>query len=141
MVNRVRGEMCRMTTVCMDSYENGVMAGWIYNPALEQGRHFHSTMQFLLDMEQILSRTEFPESFTILRSFTPSSPHITGPPDIHDKTGRAATFVIRILFRQNASWQGSIRWIEGQTEESFRSVLELLFLMDSAMTRKEAEAS
>ncbi|MCI9263720.1 MAG: hypothetical protein HFF06_04025 [Oscillospiraceae bacterium] len=49
------------------------------------------------------------------------------------RTGELATFDIRILFRQNSSWQGSVLWQEGDREESFRSVLELVLLMDSAM--------
>ncbi|NLW65775.1 MAG: hypothetical protein GXY26_06040, partial [Clostridiales bacterium] len=36
-------------------------------------------------------------------------------------------------FRQNASWQGVITWAEDRREESFRSALELVFLMDSAL--------
>jgi len=41
---------------------------------------------------------------------------------------------VKVLFRQNASWQGSIAWLEGKREESFRSVLELLLLIDSAVS-------
>lgn len=33
---------------------------------------------------------------------------------------------LRVLFRQNTSWHGSVAWVEGKCEESFRSVLELL---------------
>jgi hypothetical protein len=40
---------------------------------------------------------------------------------------------VRVLFRQNASWQGSLTWLEEGKEESFRSVLELLLLMHSAL--------
>ena len=40
---------------------------------------------------------------------------------------------VRILFRQNASWQGSVLWREGGQEERFRSALELVLLMDSAL--------
>lgn len=51
--------------------------------------------------------------------------------------GKRATFALRVLFRQNASWQGSVTWLEGGQEESFRSVLELLMLMNSALTEEE----
>ena len=44
-----------------------------------------------------------------------------------------ATFAVRVLFRQNASWQGEVTWLEGKREESFRSVLELILLMDGAL--------
>lgn len=43
------------------------------------------------------------------------------------------TFIIEIKSNQNNSWQGSIEWIEGKRMESFRSVLELVKLMDSAV--------
>lgn len=43
------------------------------------------------------------------------------------------TFIIEIKSNQYNSWQGSIEWIEGKRMESFRSVLELVKLMDSAM--------
>ena len=40
---------------------------------------------------------------------------------------------VRILFRQNASWQGTVLWSEGGQEERFRSALELALLLDSAL--------
>jgi hypothetical protein len=49
-----------------------------------------------------------------------------------------ATFFVRIIFRQNASWQGSVLWLEGQREQRFRSALELIFLLDNAL-RSAAE--
>ncbi|MBQ6876068.1 MAG: hypothetical protein IJN46_07520 [Lachnospiraceae bacterium] len=48
--------------------------------------------------------------------------------------GIKATFSVQILFRQNASWQGSVLWVERKIEESFRSVLELLLLIDNALS-------
>lgn len=43
------------------------------------------------------------------------------------------TFVIRVLFRQNATWQGSIQWLEGRQTRQFRSEYEMLKFMDEAM--------
>jgi hypothetical protein len=72
------------------------------------------------------------------RSFTRNSEEKTdmGSVVASAKEGKLATFSLRILFRQNASWQGSITWCEGRSEESFRSVLELLMLMNSALESK-----
>lgn len=47
------------------------------------------------------------------------------------------TFIIRILERQNATWQGSVTWIEEQREQNFRSALELLKLIDGALDENE----
>jgi hypothetical protein len=45
----------------------------------------------------------------------------------------SATFVIEILFRQNATWQGRITWIDGREAVYFRSMMEMLGLMESAL--------
>ncbi|MEE0713848.1 MAG: hypothetical protein U0M58_04865 [Blautia sp.] len=43
------------------------------------------------------------------------------------------TFVVNIKCRQNHTWQGTVKWIEGQKEIPFRSTLELIKLMESAI--------
>ena len=44
------------------------------------------------------------------------------------------TFIIKVLYRQNACWQGSIQWVEKGVKKNFRSTLELLKLMDQAVS-------
>lgn len=44
-----------------------------------------------------------------------------------------ATFVVNVLFQQNASWQGTVSWLNQGKTLPFRSLLELLKLMDSAI--------
>lgn len=41
-------------------------------------------------------------------------------------------FYLRIQYRCNSSWQGSLQWIDGRKTEVFRSVLELANLIESA---------
>lgn len=48
-----------------------------------------------------------------------------------------AIFKVKVLFRRGASWQGIISWAEGQQEVTFRSALELIKLMDSALPQPE----
>lgn len=133
MMTRALGAQYRTTTVCIDSYESGVPSGRFYNQWLEEGRMFHSMSSFLLEMEQALDSMDFPKSFTAVRTFaeTPTGLPALGEPGF--RPGCAATFEVRVMFRQNASWQGSVTWLEGKREQSFRSVLELIFLMDSAL--------
>ena len=47
------------------------------------------------------------------------------------------TFVIDIIDQQNASWQGSVQWINTGKKENFRSALELLRLIDSALAEEK----
>ena len=49
------------------------------------------------------------------------------------QTGERETFVVRILNTQNATWQGTVTWTDGKRTEPFRSALELIKLIDSAL--------
>jgi len=44
------------------------------------------------------------------------------------------TFEISVKFMQNSTWQGQIHWIEKNRKQNFRSALEMLKLMDEALT-------
>ncbi len=47
--------------------------------------------------------------------------------------GDRATFLVQVQFRQNATWQGTITWTEQKKTNHFRSTLEMVKLMDSAL--------
>ena len=134
MQHRIRGNQYQTTIVCVDSYENGVLAGRFYNPYLKDGETFQSLTQFLLKMEQTLDSMNLPQSFTAARAFGPLPPRMSEHPSAPERLeGAIATFSVRVVFRRNASWQGSVTWLESGREQSFRSVLELVLLMDSAL--------
>lgn len=132
--NRYRG-----TVVCMDDCTDGICTGRLMNPGLPEPVMFHGVMQFLLEMEKLLDDMRFPEPFARARSFV--SPAVLSPVNAAQGTaqGRLATFNLRVLFRQNTSWQGSVQWLEGHQEESFRSVLELLLLINSTLSQEQAK--
>ena len=129
----------RMITVCVDSYVNGVLNGRLHNPYRDCWIPFQSLTQFLKTMEETMDEMVFPRAFNETRIFSPSLKPDLACTDDTTPTGKLATFGLRVLFRQNASWQGSISWMEGRQEESFRSVLELILLMDNALTGPRAE--
>lgn len=43
------------------------------------------------------------------------------------------TFIVKILNKQNSTWQGSVTWVEEQRTQNFRSALELLKMIDGAL--------
>lgn len=121
----------------MNTYDGRVPGGRYYNPGQREGVSFTGLMDFLLKMEQTLNDMEFPQSFLSHRTFAhPPEGHIAEHPGSPYRCGALATFEVKILFRQNASWQGSIVWLEEGKGEHFRSVLELAILMDSALTSR-----
>lgn len=136
-MSKAWGNEYRATTVCIDRYDNGVPVGRFFNSYLDTGQTFESLTQFLCQMEQTLNAMNFPRSFTAARTFAEAPKDRPREPSPEFRKGQKATFVVKVLFRQNASWQGSILWQEGGREQSFRSVLELIFLMDSALHQAE----
>ena len=133
MTQRVWGEGYRTTLVCVDTFEKGVPRGWFFNPYMKSEQRFESLIQFLQGMETVLDSMDFPKAFQAVRTFAPL-PNSNAPPGAEiSPVGKRATFAVRILFRQNASWQGSVTWLEGKSEQSFRSTLELILLMSTAL--------
>jgi len=55
-------------------------------------------------------------------------------PTIQQEQGvTKSTFEITVRFKQNATWQGQINWVEKSMTQNFRSVLEMLKLIDEAL--------
>ena len=134
MTNRAIENKCRNTVVCIDSYHEKIMRGRIYNPYIEENIEFYGLMSFILAMEELMGQMSYPMAYEVKRSFTQTEPYQypTGQTSV-DSKGAKGTFIVRVLFRHNASWQGTICWKEGGMEESFRSVLELVILINSAL--------
>ena len=135
MQGRIRGDASRTTIICVDSYEQGVPVGCFFNCGQEsESCSFQSLTQLLVGMEHILDSTNFPQSFTAVRSFSvmPET-HLENAVGKKIRKGNLATFMVKVLFRQHTSWQGTITWLEKKSEQPFRSVLELILLMDSAL--------
>ena len=136
MKNIIRGENMRKMLVFVDSYEDGTVGGRLSFPSSPDEIRFASLMQMLISIEEHLDAANFPQSYSKMRIFTSKSPHKNRPePTRKPKCGEIASFSLRILFRQNASWQGYVSWLDGGIEESFRSALELVFLLNSALAK------
>jgi len=57
---------------------------------------------------------------------------------VEDKSADA-TFVIHVQHRQHSSWQGEITWMDKGKKEYFRSVWELVKLMNSVFDQEGAK--
>ena len=127
----------RLMLVCVDKYENKNPVGRVYNSSNEYGVSFNSVVELLQYINTSLDKNKSPQAYSNIRMFKPVS-DLNEPPKSAElsKKGALGTFAVNVLFRQNSSWQGSVMWYEGGQEESFRSVLELLMLMDSALSSR-----
>ena len=57
------------------------------------------------------------------------------------RSGDLGSFVIRVQHRQHDSWQGKVTWLDEDKTENFRSVLELIHLIDDALGADEKISS
>ncbi|MCL1982860.1 MAG: hypothetical protein FWG53_07250 [Clostridiales bacterium] len=141
MVGRLAvSESLKTILICVDSYEDSCIEGSVFHGSFKDGRRFSNLMQLLLTIEDILDDTGFPKATTEKRRFNTfkqidrETKIVDGRLDFEALKGKLATFRLKIIFRHNASWQGSVAWMEDNDEEPFRSALELLMLMDSALS-------
>ena len=59
--------------------------------------------------------------------------------DMEKKRGEQDTFIVRIQYRQNATWQGHVTWVDENKTVPFRSALELIKLLDSTQNEQTDE--
>lgn len=131
-------EAYRTSIIAVDNYSSADFSGKLYNPFYNQCVSIKSFQQLIKELDTLMDEIGCPMSGMEKRTFTKHSQADDKETTlIKDKIqvprGKLATFAIRIQYRNNASWQGTVKWIEGDAEEYFRSLLELFWLLDSAM--------
>lgn len=143
---RIRREMCS-SIICIDEYSNYKLSGRIYHSSIPEGRGFDTFIEFIDVMEEVFDSMDYPQSSVEFRSFAEGgyvNKQVTKTGmrcsiARNRERGELATFSLRVMFRQNASWQGVLRWLEEEKEADFRSILELLKLLESALPAQQAE--
>lgn len=124
--------------VRITSYDYKRPCGTLTGPNWGKPVSFNSLMQLLLAMDAFMDRENLPQRAEEHRTFGAAAPPQT-PEEGSEEAEPLATFQIRVLFRQNASWQGSLVWVEKNMDAQFRSVMELVRLMDSALSAGKGE--
>ncbi len=148
---RMRMELCS-SLVCIDSSDDYEMSGRIYHNYLDKkydshgmenhsrnrmgGKEFRSIIEMVSILEDVYNELDYPQSSVDFRSFQETVQEKNIYPETDkpsSEAGKQSTFVLRVMFRQNASWQGTIKWLETGASQNFRSVLELMKLMRSTV--------
>ncbi len=120
-------------------YQDKNLTGTLYNPFYGEEMSFYNLTQLLLMMEAMMDEMNFPQEAVQIRRFGRQTKPLE-PVRVLPKFNQEAiaTFKVRVLFRQCASWQGTIAWADGKRETAFRSALELVKLMDSALPQSSS---
>lgn len=115
-------KMCEIT---VRSCEGCQMGGDVSHPALPKRRTFINEFDLKEEISWMLD--PMPEGEMQKRIILPRSFQVAVG------NGSRATFVVRVLFRENATWQGTVTWKEKRRQVNFRSFMELLLLMYEAV--------
>lgn len=140
----------------INSFEDRIMRGALEHSGSGDFMEFYGLVNFIEAVQNRLDELEYPQATMEMRSWKlpPALPASAegshdeaatsesgngNLPEGFDGSGEAsrhktlASFVLRIQFRHNACWQGSLAWLEGKKSVAFRSMLELVALVSSAL--------
>lgn len=133
-----------LISICIDSNGDGDYQGCIWQQYDPEPVTFDSMIDMIIQMDKLFDEWGFPQAAMKTRSFVnevsaPKKVNILDKSkkveklDVQGKNGKCGTFIVHVKFRQNASWQGEVVWKEQNKREHFRSVLELIKMIDSAL--------
>lgn len=127
-------------TVRVTSYQDRCMKGFLDSTQTGQSLAFSSAVDLLLQIEALMDQSNSPQRNEEHRSFTPGGAAEALTPVQRADVEPLAVFQFNVMFRQNATWQGNLLWVDEGMEAHFRSVLEILHLMDSALANGKDQA-
>ena len=133
--------------VCVDRVEQGNLQGRMFHSYNSHAVCFSSIDQLIYSMYSLFEYLEFPRNATKLRFFAedesgrPSSGYhevkerkkIMQDKELLEQHGNVETFIVRVQHRQNSTWQGRITWAKENKTINFRSIWEMIHLMENAM--------
>lgn len=145
-------EYANTIMLCIDSFEDGLAQGRIHTFFFNDNAHFFSLDQMLFALEDILDKAQVSQRDSILRKSTQKKEArkrvveetLIGSPvskftpyytldDLKARKGKLASFYLRVYARQHASMQGVLVWAERKDAVTFRSEMELLVLLRTAL--------
>ena len=130
--------------LCIDKVEQHRWQGEFYHAYSETGVRVESIEELIFGLEEFYNGLNFPHPGTNLRSFNPEKTDIIQYKErkrvmqddkLLSKHGDLGTFIIRVQHRQNSSWQGRLTWMDQDKTVYFRSIWEMMQLIESALDK------
>ena len=139
---RYQGSRAKDFVISITSRKGVSIQGVVTHLISQQSQEFRSLLELISLLHDRLDEMGIPVSGVELRSWPKL--HLTlerkgdygldEKPDVKKETrvGDSA-FLVRIIFRQNATWMGEIHWLNGEKKIYFRSLMEMIMLMQDAL--------
>ena len=141
--------------VCIDDNKDADYQGLIYHQYADEPISFNGIASMILEMENLFDEWDFPQRGLAERKFDKKKENHKRPVsetqddrlkieiisdthgvrNVQNKKGKLATFVIQVVYRQDASWQGHVIYQEDNEKLDFNSALELIKIIDRAVTK------
>ena len=141
--------------VCIDDNKDADYQGLIYHQYADEPIRFNGVANMILEMESLFDEWDFPQRGLAERKFDKKKENhkrpvpesdgdklkieiisdTHGTRNVQNKKGKLGTFVIQVVFRQDASWQGHVIYQEDNEKLDFNSALELIKIIDRAVTK------
>lgn len=128
--------------LCVGHRDGGTIEGCLYHGYSREGIPFRGYEDILKIAENFFNELGFPHRGTgdrDIRGRTHNSrkkegmTRVMSEEELLEQHGDMGTFVIRVQHRQHSSWQGRVAWLDKDQTVSFRSVLELIKIIDGAL--------
>ena len=129
------------STILFYSHPSYPLFGIIHNAYFNRSFAFYDVFEMIKILESLFNTLVFPQTSVQYRHFhTNNCSAIKYEKEETTMSSNAeATFVLHVKFRQNATWQGTIEWVDEKKSQNFRSSLEMIKLIDEALEMKSAQ--
>ena len=138
---------------CIESDDNADYQGLIYHQYADNPIAFDGMTDFMMKLEELFDEWDFPQRGLAPRVFKKGTrddigykkkklsdklpieviSEAKGVRNVQNKKGKLGTFVIQVVYRQDATWQGHVIHQEKNEKIDFVSALELIKIMDRAL--------
>lgn len=124
------------TEIYVDTKNAHDIQGILYHPATKVGWKYEGISELIGIYEELFNEMQFPQATHRIRGLgRENEVKRMRENEVKEEMLKDAkpTFVVKIRYRQNATWQGTVQWVEGNKTKNFRSALELIRLLDEAV--------
>ena len=132
-----------LVSVCINDNQNGDYQGQMWHPFSDDPIDFNGIIDLLVLLDKLLDEWDFPQRSLDRRTFDGREKQkrhkgividkveeANGVRNVQNRSGKLATFIVQVKFRQNATWQGVVLNKESGEDTEFESAMELLRIID-----------
>ncbi len=136
--------------ICIEDNQNADYQGLLYHQYADDPVSFDGTADLMVKMEALFDEWDFPQRGLAARKFDKKDrdelkrkkpahgdklpidiiAEKCGVRNVQNKKGALGTFVVQVVYRQDASWQGHVIIKEKDEQLDFNSALELIRIID-----------